>query len=185
MPFTILSDISVFSLFLDDSFRYKHPEIPDEKKSDSPDEDKSIGDSTSLKPILSDFFALHPHFKPDTFLGDSAFDTIDTYGFLKDEFHFSKVLIPYNPRNESSLDKVGYNSYSYPICPKDSSLDMKYLGLCHEKGRADRYKFNMYIAGRRTRNHATTKAEVFLVSVFSVAGKRRKHLTITYITCVS
>ena len=222
--------------FLDDSFRYKHPEIPDEKKSDSPDEDKSIGDSTSLKPILSDFFALHPHFKPDTFLGDSAFDTIDTYGFLKDEFHFSKVLIPYNPRNESSLDKVGYNSYGYPTCPKDSSLDMKYLGLCHEKGRADRYKWgcpkmhmskgqwicdckspcsnakkgrttytyenldfrmfpgiqrdsdewdslykvrttiertinhfkiNMCIAGRRTRNHATTKADVFLAGIAS------------------
>lgn len=42
--------------FLDDSFRHKHPEIPDEKKSDSPDEDKSIGDSTSLKPKLSVFF---------------------------------------------------------------------------------------------------------------------------------
>ena len=72
---------------------------------------------------------------------DAKQHTIDTYGFLKDEFHFSKVLIPYNPRNESSLDKVGYNSYGYPTCPKDSSLDMKYLGLCHEKGRADRYKW--------------------------------------------
>lgn len=142
--FTILTNglgIIMHIAFLDDSFRHKHPEIPDEKKSDSLDEDKSIGDSTSLKPILSDFFALHPHFKPDTFLGDSAFDAIDTYGFLKDEFHFSKVLIPYNPRNESDLDKVGYNSYGYPTCPKDSSLDMKYLGLCHKKGRADRYKW--------------------------------------------
>lgn len=127
--------------FLDDSFRHKHPEIPDEKKSDSPDEDKSIGDSTSLKPILSDFFALHPHFNTDTFIGDSAFDTIDTYGFLKDDFHFKKVLIPYYPRNECSLDKVGYNSYGYPTCPRDSSLDMKYLRFCHEKGRADYYKW--------------------------------------------
>ena len=79
--------------------------MPVEKKSDSPDEDKSIGDSSSLKPVLSDFFSLHPDFSPGTFLGDSAFDTIETYGFLKDEFHFSKALIPYNPRNESALEK--------------------------------------------------------------------------------
>ena len=92
--------------FLDDDFKALHPEMPVEKKSDSPDEDNSIGDSSSLNLILSDFFQLHPHFHPDTFLGDSAFDTIEIYGFLKYEFHFSKVLIPYNPRNESTLKKV-------------------------------------------------------------------------------
>lgn len=186
--------------------------------------------------MLSDFFALHPHFQPNTFLGDSAFDTIDTYGFLKNEFHFSRALIPYNTRNESSLDKVGYNLYGYPTCPKDPSLDMKYLGHCHEKGRADRdkwgcpkvhmvkgqwvcdctepcsaakkgrttytyenmdfrifpgiqrdtdewkslykirtiverainhFKINMCVAGRRTRNHITTKADVFLAGIAS------------------
>jgi len=82
--------------FLDDDFKAVHPEMPVEKKSDSPDEDKSIGDSSALKPVLSDFFLLRPHFQPDTFLGDSAFDTIDIYGFLKKDFHFSKALIPYN-----------------------------------------------------------------------------------------
>ena len=40
------------------------------------------------------------------FLGDSAFDAIETYDFLKDDFHFYKVLITYNPRNESTLKKV-------------------------------------------------------------------------------
>ena len=85
--------------FLDDDFKAAHPEVPVEKKSDSPDEDKSIGDSSSLKPILSDFFSLHPGFHPDTFLGDSAFDTIDTYGFLKDEFHFSRALTCQHSRN--------------------------------------------------------------------------------------
>ncbi len=39
-----------------------------------------------------DFFALHPHFKPDTFLGDSAFDTIDTYGSLKMSFISQRFL---------------------------------------------------------------------------------------------
>ena len=222
--------------FLDDPFKTAHPEMPVEKKSDSPDEDKSVGDSSSLKPVLSDFFALHPDFHPGTFLGDSSFDTIETYGFLKDECHFSRVLIPYNPRNESTLEKVGYNMYGYPTCPKDSSLDMKYAGHCHEKGRSDRdkwvcpkvhvvkgewvcdceepcstakkgrttytydnmdfrmfpgiqrdsgewkstykirtiveraishFKTSMCTAGRKTRNHITTKADVFLAGIAS------------------
>lgn len=222
--------------FLDDDFKAAHPEMPVEKKSDSPDEDKSIGDSSALKPVLSDFFSLHPTVHPDTFLGDSAFDTIETYGFLKEEFHFSKALIPYNTRNESTLEKVGYNVYGYPTCPKDSTLTMRYCGHCHEAGRSDRdkwicpkvhmvngqwvcdckepcstakkgrttytyenmdfrmfpgiqrdseewitlykirtiverainhFKINMCIAGRRTRNHATTKADVFLAGIAS------------------
>ena len=184
--------------------------MPVEKKSDSPDEDKSIG--------------------------DSAFDSIKTYGFLRDEFHFSRALIPYTPRNESSLEKVGYNPYGYPTWLKDSSLDMKYAGHCHEKGRSDRDKWvcpkvhmvkeqwvcdcqdpcstakkghttytyenmdfcmfpgiqrdsdewislykirivversinhlktNMCVAGRKTRNHATMKADVFLTGIAS------------------
>lgn len=169
-------------------------------------------------------------------MGDSAFDTIETYGVLKDDFHFSKVLIPYNPRHESTLDKVGYKIYGYPTCPKDSSLDMKYAGHCHETGRSDRDKWvcpkvhmvkgqwscdckdpcstakkgrttytyenmdfrmfpglqrdsdewialykirsiverainhlktNMCIAGRKTRNHLTTKADVYLAGIAS------------------
>ena len=222
--------------FLDDDFKENHPELIVEKKSDSPDEDKSIGDSSALKPVLSDFFALHKTFKPDTFLGDSAFDTIDTYNVLKNDFHFKRALIPYNPRNESSLAKVGYNIYGYPTCPNDNSLDMKYMGLCREKGRFDRYKWgcpkvhmvkgewisdcdnpcssairgrttytydsmdfrffpgiqrdskewsslykirtsverainhfktNMCVAGRKSRNHATTKADVFFAGIAS------------------
>lgn len=128
-------------VFLDDDFKNTHPKMPVEKKSDSPDEDKSVGDSNSLKPILSDFFALHPDFHPDAFLANSSFDTIETNGFLRDEFHFSKELIPFNPRNGGSLEKVDYSIYGYPACPKDSSLDMKYAGHCHEKGRSDRDKW--------------------------------------------
>lgn len=77
--------------FLDDDFKTAHPEMTIEKKSDSPDEDKSIGDATSLKPVLSDFFFLHPDFHPDTFLGDSSFDTIKTYGMLLNDFHFPRL----------------------------------------------------------------------------------------------
>ena len=64
-------------------------------------------DSFTPGTVLSDFFALHLHFQTDIFLEDSTFDTIDIYEFLKNEFHFSKALIPYNTRNESRRDKVG------------------------------------------------------------------------------
>jgi hypothetical protein len=127
--------------FLDAEFKCQHPDIVVNKKTDSPDEDKSIGDSSALRPVLEDFFSLHHELKTHTFLGDSAFDTIDTYGFLKNDFHFQKAIIPYNPRNESNLKQVSYNEYSYPVCPNDSSLSMKYSGICHEKGRADRIKW--------------------------------------------
>lgn len=222
--------------FLDEDFKSSHPEMSVAKKSDSPDEDKSIGDATSLKPVLSDFFTLHPDFHPHTFLGDSSFDTIETYGMLLNDFHFTRALIPYNPRNESSLKKVGYNEYGYPTCPNDASLSMKYCGITREKGRADRIKWscpkvhmvhgeyvcdcknpcstakkgrttytyenldfrmfpgiqrdsdewnvlykirtiveraidhlkiNMCVAGRKSRNHITTKADVFLAGIAS------------------
>ena len=53
-----------------------HPDIVVEKKSDSPDEDKSLADSKELLPVLIDFFKKHPLIEPKTFLGDAAFDTI-------------------------------------------------------------------------------------------------------------
>lgn len=220
--------------FLDDAFKEAHPEMPVAKRSDSPDTDKSIGDASALKPVLSDFFALHPTFHPHTFLGDAAFDTMASYGFLKHDCHFARALIPYNPRNKSALAPVGYSLYGYPTCPKDPALAMKHLGRCHEKGRADRdkwgcpkvhmvngqwvcdcaspctsakkgrttytyddmdfrqfpgiqrgspqwdrlykvrtsveraiqhFKVNLCVAGRRTRHHVTTKADVFLAGI--------------------
>jgi hypothetical protein len=155
---------------------------------------------------------------------------------LMNDFHFSKALIPYNPRNESSLKKVGYSEYGYPTCPNDPSLAMKYRGITREKGRAERIKWicpkvhmvkgkyvcdcknpcsnaakgrttytyenldfrmfpgiqrdseewdslykirtiveraidhlkiNMCVAGRKSRSHITTKADVFLAGIAS------------------
>ena len=223
-------------VFLDVDFKSSHPELPVEKKSDSPDEDKTISDSAALKPVLSDFFDSHPGFHPDTFLGDAAFDSADTYSFLRNDFGFQKMLIPYNPRNESTLKEVGVNEYGYPTCPNDPSLAMKCCGVTKEKGRSDRtkwccpkmhmvngkwvcdcekpcstakkgrttytyenmdlrmfpgiqrdspewnsnyktrtsverainhFKINMCIAGKRSRNHVTTKADVFLAGIAS------------------
>lgn len=220
----------------DDDFKASHPDLAVEKKTDSPDEDKSVGDASALVPVLQDFFSLHPSSHFDTFLGDSTFDSAEIYGMLLKDFHFSRALIPYNPRNESSLKKVGYNEYGYPTCPNDSSLSMKHLGVTKEKGRADRikwecpkmryhkgqrlcackhpcstaargrttytyenmdlrmfpgiqrdseewnsiykirttvertinhFKINMCTAGRKTRNHTTTKVDVFLAGIAS------------------
>lgn len=95
-------------------FKSSHPNFKIDKKADSTDEGKSVVDASSLVTVLKDFFSLHPHFHPDTFLGDST----DFYRTLMNGFHFSKALIPYNPRNENSLKKVGYNLYSYAMnCP--------------------------------------------------------------------
>lgn len=223
------------SFLNDDDFKTSHPDLIIDKKSDSPDEDKSVSDSSALLPVLTDFFSLHPDFHPDVFLGDSAFDSAEIYGSLINVFHFSKALIPYNPRNESTLKKVGYNAYGYPTCPNDSSLSMKYHGITKEKGRSDRikwgcpkmryhkgwicecehpcstakkgrttytyenmglrmfpgiqrdsqewndtykiraiverainhFKINMCVAGRKTRTHITTKADVFFAGIAS------------------
>jgi len=127
--------------FLDDEFKENHPELVIEKKSDSPDEDKSIGDSTALQPVLNDFFNTHPNFRYGTFLGDSAFDKGVHYTFLKDTCKFDKVLIPLNPRNSSPLPPVGYNEYGYPLCPNDPSLAMKHKGVTCGDGRTPRIKW--------------------------------------------
>ena len=71
----IVRDIS----FLNKDFLEAHPDIVIDKKSDSPDEDKSLHDSKTLIPVLKDFFDKHPLIKPDIFLGDAAFDTIAIY----------------------------------------------------------------------------------------------------------
>lgn len=92
-------------VFLDDDLKAAYPELPVEKKSDSPEEEKTISNSAPQKLILSNFFAAHPDFHPDTFLGDAAFDSADIYGSLK--------------------NKVGFNVYNYPPCPNNPSLSMK------------------------------------------------------------
>lgn len=97
--------------FYNKDFVIKHPEISVEKKTKSPDEDKSIHDAKLLIPSLIDFFTAHPLINPKTFLGDSAFDSMliykkllsgDTFG---DNRHFEKAYIPLNSRSSiKSID---------------------------------------------------------------------------------
>ena len=77
-----------------------------DKKSDSPDEDKSLADSKALIPTLKDFFAKHPFIRPGIFLGDSAFDSVDIYAGLLNDIRFSKAFIPLNSRADPK----------YPAC---------------------------------------------------------------------
>lgn len=58
-------------------FLATHPDIMIEKKTDFPDEDKSLSDSKALLPVLKEFFKKHPFIHPKTFLGDAAFDSIE------------------------------------------------------------------------------------------------------------
>ena len=99
--------------FFDDDFREKHPEV-NTPKSDNPDIDKEIGDSTALKPVLSDFFEAHPDLKYHTFLGDSAFDSYDNYSMLN-------PVCPLNGEQFICLGKSGGKNRSLRykwVCPK-------------------------------------------------------------------
>jgi len=129
--------------FFDDTFKKQHPDLVVEKKSDNPDADKEIGDSTALKPVLSDFIKAHPCFRLNTFVGDSAFDSYDNYTLLMNTFGFEKVVVPLNPRRgKTDMVSVGFNEEGTPLCPMDSSLSLLYMGVCKGKNRSMRLKWN-------------------------------------------
>ena len=66
MDSIIVRDIS----FLNKDFLNMHPDIVIDKKSDSPNEDKSLHDAKAVIPVLKDFFKKHPLINPDVFIGD-------------------------------------------------------------------------------------------------------------------
>lgn len=120
----IIRDIT----FYNQAFLKAHPDIVVEKKSDSPDEDKSLADSKALIPVLKDFFQKHPLITPKTFLGDAAFDTILIYHDLFHELHFDKAFIPLNGPLSKEGDNPLLNNDGIPCCPKDPSLPMRREG---------------------------------------------------------
>ena len=120
----IVRDIS----FYNKDFLKNHPDIVVGKKSDSPDEDKSLADSKALIPVLKDFFKKHPLIRPETFLGDAAFDSIEIYKYLLQEASFGKAYIPL--KNKLKVEGIDYpvNEDGIPCCPHDPSLPMKREG---------------------------------------------------------
>ena len=133
--------------FYNQNFMISHPDIVIKKKSDSPDEDKSVHDSKLLLPTLKDFFSKHPLINPKTFLGDAAFDTVELYKSLLsgDTFgadkHFQKAYIPLNTRSGLKTPDYTINENGIPCCPHDSSLPMKYECTAKLKSGVTRFKF--------------------------------------------
>ena len=111
--FGIVRDIT----FYNKDFLNAHPDIVIGKKTDSPDEDKSLADSKALLPVLIDFFQKHPLINPKTFLGDTAFDTIEIYKSLLGDIGFEKAFIPL--RVKLSMEDEGYtfNENGIPCGP--------------------------------------------------------------------
>ncbi len=120
----IVRDIS----FYNKDFLAAHPDIIVGKKSDSPDEDKSLADSKALIPTLKDFFRKHPLIDPKFFLGDAAFDSIEIYKYLLQEASFEQAYIPLNGRISLPESGCPLNKDGIPCCPKDPSLPMKREG---------------------------------------------------------
>ena len=114
--------------FYNKAFLESHPEIIMEKKSDSPDEDKSLADSKALLPTLKDFFQKHPLINPKTFLGDAAFDSIEIYQYLLQKTSFEKAYIPL--KNKLKIEGIDYivNEDGIPCYPHDTSLPMNREG---------------------------------------------------------
>ena len=114
--------------FYNKAFLSAHPDIIVDKKTDSPDEDKSLADSKALIPVLKDFFAKHPLINPKTFLGDAAFDSTQIYKYLLQDTSFEKAYIPL--KNKLCIEGIDYtvNEEGIPCCPKDPSLPMKREG---------------------------------------------------------
>ena len=120
----IVRDIS----FYNKDFLEAHPDIIVGKKSDSPNEDKSLADSKALIPTLKDFFRKHPLINPKTFLGDAAFDSIEIYKYLLQEASFEQAYIPLNGRISLPESGCPLNKDGVPCCPKDPSLPMRREG---------------------------------------------------------
>ena len=130
----VVRHISMF----DDNFRSQHPEIVT-KRTDNPDTDKEIGDSVALRPVLSDFFTAHKEIRFSTFIADSACDSYDNYSMLKNEFGFSRAVIPMNTRNSRSSNAC-FDASGTPICPQ-SGEKFQFLGKSGGENRSLRFKW--------------------------------------------
>ena len=114
--------------FYNKAFLEDHPDIIIKKKTDSPDEDKSLADAKALIPILKDFFKKHPLINPYTFFGDAAFDSIEIYKYLLQETSIEKAYIPLNGRMSLPESDCPLNKDGIPCCPKEPTLAMKREG---------------------------------------------------------
>ncbi len=128
--------------FYNKDYLKSHPDIVVEKKSKSPDEDKSLADSTALLPTLKDFRHRHPNITSDIFLGYAAFDTIEIYKSLFQDFSFKKAFIPLKVKLSIDSTDYSFNENGIPCCPHDASLPIKREGSkSHLKNKLPAMKF--------------------------------------------
>lgn len=66
--------------------------------------------------------------RPDIFLGDAAFDTVDIYAGLFNDICFNKAFIPLNSKAGTKYPDCTIDEQGRPCCPKDPSLPMKQEG---------------------------------------------------------
>lgn len=125
---------------LDEDFKQAHPEMRIEKRTNHPELDKEVGDSTALKPVLTDFRTAHPIFRYGTFSADSAFDSYGNYTFLMKECLFAKAVIPINPRGGLPAAGVNFNESGRPLCPKDAT-PFYFHGVNRGEHRSTRFKY--------------------------------------------
>ena len=133
--------------FYNKNFFNSHLSITVNKKSNSPDKDKSVHDARLLIPTLKDFFNTHPLINPKTFIGDAAFDSAGLYKDLLtgntfgENRHFLKAYIPLNHR--AGLENPNYtiDENGIPCCPNDPKLPMKPENTSKLRSGVLRYKF--------------------------------------------
>ena len=144
IKFAILTNgfgIPRYVQLIDKEFSHKH-QILKHCFTNNPINDKMASDSAIFLPVLNDFFKYQQYFSFSTFMADSAFDKVDYYTSLFENFHFSRVLIPINDRNTNkdiSKDHISFKENT-PFCNK-SQMFMKYNGVTKGKGRSTRLKF--------------------------------------------
>lgn len=104
----IVRDIS----FYNKGFLESHPEIIIDKKSDSPDKDKSLHDATNI------------------------------YRDLLTDLKFDKAYIPLNRRSSLKHPDYTLNGFGIPCCPNDPTLPMKPEGnISHLRCGIKTFKF--------------------------------------------
>jgi hypothetical protein len=138
--FTNAFGIARHIAFVDKEFIEKNPL----SHTNSPEEDKTLGDSTLLEPMLNNFYrVMNPKFKFHTFLADSALDKYEHYPMLMKQFNFNRVLIPINRRNSkvSTDTEFPINEIGTPVCSK-YNLPFKNGGISREKNRSTRIKYH-------------------------------------------
>ena len=155
--------------FYNRDFMTSHPEITVDKKSDSPDEDKSVHDARLLIPTLQDFFKKHPLIHPKSFGDDSAFDSANLYKELLTGstfgtndalvgYHFSKAYIPLNSRSKLQNPDCKVNENGILCCPHDETLPLKHEESTTRSNGLKSYKF-VYPTVKWRKNKATNKLE--------------------------